>query len=543
MTSVFRRRLRRRVAIAAGLAIVVGGGITPAALAAAGHHQPSHPSPVKVRTATPIKHVVVLFQENVSFDHYFGTYPNATNTDGTPFHAAKGTPKVNGLTPALLNDNPNLYNPQRLSPSQALTCDQNHGYTAEQNAVDGGKADKYVQYTETDTCSAQPIAYGAPGIVMDYYDGNTVTGLWNYAQHYSMSDNSFGDVFGPSTPGALDVTAGTTYGAIGVDPNTLKPVADSAVGAPNAQGVGTLYTDSDPAYDDCSDSNHTNDDPVVEMQGQNIGDLLNKKNITWGWFQGGFAPTGTVNGVAQCDSKHTNIGGEQVTDYVPHHDPFQFFKSTSNPHHLPPSSEAAIGHTDQANHNYDISDFFETLKDGNMPAVSFLKAPAYENGHAGNSDPIDEQHYLVNTINTIEKSPEWKSTAIIIAYDDSDGWYDHVAPTILSGSTDASLNNSSECGSVKPVDGQQDRCGPGPRLPFLVISPYAKTNFVNHKETTQASVVNFVENNWGLGRIGNGSFDATAGSLDPFFNFHARPNDQPLILNPTTGAVVSGPRA
>ncbi len=84
-------------------------------------------------TATPIKHVVVIFQENVSFDHYFGTYPQAANTDGNPFHAQPGTPSVNGLTPALLNHNPNSANPQRLTPAQALTCDQNHGYTAEQN--------------------------------------------------------------------------------------------------------------------------------------------------------------------------------------------------------------------------------------------------------------------------------------------------------------------------------------------------------------------------------------------------------------------------
>ena len=110
---------------------------------------------------------------------------------------------------------------------------------------------------------------------------------------------------------------------------------------------------------------------------------------------------------------------------MPHHDPFQFYKSTANPKHLPPTSEAAIGHTDQANHQYDISDFYETLKDGNMPAVSFLKAPAYQNAHPGYSDPLDEQNFLVNTINQIEQSKYWASTAIIITYDDSDGWYDH----------------------------------------------------------------------------------------------------------------------
>src|SRR5271168_965234 len=77
-------------------------------------------------TATPIKHLVVIFDENNSFDHYFGTYPDAANQNGSPFRAKAGTPKVNNLTKALRTDNPNSYNPERLSPSEALTCDQDH---------------------------------------------------------------------------------------------------------------------------------------------------------------------------------------------------------------------------------------------------------------------------------------------------------------------------------------------------------------------------------------------------------------------------------
>ena len=169
--------------------------------------------------------------------------------------------------------------------------------------------------------------------------------------------------------------------------------------------------------------------------GQNIGNLLNAKDVTWGWFQGGFAPTGTnAAGYAVCGSSHKNIGGNTVADYSPHHDPFQYYKSTANPKHLPPSSEAAIGRTDQANHQYDLSDFYTTLTDGNMPAVSYLKAAEYQDGHAGYSDPLDEQTFLVNTINQIEESKYWKSTAIVITWDDSDGWYDHQVMPIVNGS-------------------------------------------------------------------------------------------------------------
>src|SRR5262249_53981026 len=145
-----------------------------------------------------------------------------------------------------------------------------------------------------------------------------------------------------------------------------------------------------------------------------------------GWFQGGFAPSSMVNGKAVCDTSHKNIGGGTSKDYIPHHEPFQYFQSTANPHHLPPSSSAMIGKTDQANHQYDLKDFWTAVGQGHMPAVSYLKAAAYQDGHAGYSDPLDEQTFLVETLNKLQRTPEWRNTAVVIAYDDSDGWYDHV---------------------------------------------------------------------------------------------------------------------
>jgi phospholipase C len=491
------------------------------------------------RTTTPIKHLVVLFNENISFDHYFGTYPNATNTDGTKFTASGDTPKVNGLTPALLNNNPNAFNPQRLSHSQALTCDQNHGYSAEQKATDGGKMDQFVQFTETSKCTGQPILFGQPGLVMDYYDGNTVTGLWNYAQRFSMNDNSFNTQFGPSTPGALNLISGSSTDAIAVDPKTGAQVNDPNVaGSPNAQGVGTVFGDPDPAFDDCSGNSHTSTNHLAALQGRNVGDLLNTKSITWGWFQGGFRPTATnAAGLAVCGASHTNIGGFPVPDYSPHHNPFSYYASTSNPKHLPPSSPSMIGKTDQANHNYDLTDFTTALQHDSLPAVSFLKASEFQDGHAGYSDPLDEQTFLANEINAIQQSDQWSSTAIVIAYDDSDGWYDHVAGTVVNGSRDAAKDSPICTSAPQTLTTASDRCGYGPRLPLLVISPFSKRNFVDSTRTDQSSVTRFIEDNWRLGRIGSGSYDALAGTLTNMLNFY-RPNFRPLILDPTTGAVV-----
>src|SRR5579872_1753710 len=137
--------------VATAAALVAGGAVATAAAA-------STAAPAAFRgahgTATPIKHVVVIFQENVSFDHYFGTYPSAADKSGQPFTAKPGTPTVNGLTPALLTANPNGSNPRRYDPANindVLTCDQDHNYSDEQAAFDGGKMDKFISTVGTGT--------------------------------------------------------------------------------------------------------------------------------------------------------------------------------------------------------------------------------------------------------------------------------------------------------------------------------------------------------------------------------------------------------
>jgi phospholipase C len=301
---------------------------------------------------------------------------------------------------------------------------------------------------------------------------------------------------------------------------------------------GTVIGDPRPiaAFDDCTISTAAK----AAMSGTNVGDLLNAKGITWGWFQGGFRPSSVVSGTAVCATAHTNIAGASVTDYIPHHEPFQYYPSTHNQHHLPPVGP--IGQTDQANHQYDLSDFFTALAGGNIPAVSYLKAAAYQDGHAGYSDPLDEQTFLVNTINAIQKSPVWKNTAIIVLYDDSDGWYDHAIGPIVnqSDSPDDALTDPGACGTAK-AGAYLDRCGYGPRQPLLVISPFARQNFVDHGVTDQSSVLRFIEDNWGLGRIGNQSADAIAGALMPMFDFsNDNGGGRRLFLDPSTGQPVGG---
>ena len=517
-----QRRLQLRLPLLGLICVTL---MTFAAVGASG----SEPFGRDTNAATPIQHLVVIYQENVSFDHYFATYPLAKNPSGEPvFAARRGTPTVNGLnTPLLPPNNPNSVQPFRLDRSQFETADQDHAYKDEQAAFDAGLMDMFVEKVGK---GAGPN--GEPnGQVMGYYDGNTVTALWNYAQAFAMSDNSFSTTFGPSTPGAINLVSGQTHGA-------TPPELTTAFGPDTA--MGSIIGDPQPTGDKCTSRDN------VAISGTNIGDLLNQHGVTWGWFQGGFREASGLDSKGNpttdtCKIGHKNKAGVFNVDYIPHHEPFQYYASTANPAHLPPKSVDMIGKADQANHQYDLTDFWAAVEAHNMPAVTFLKAAAYQDGHARYSDPLDEQEFLVNTINKLERTPYWHNTAVVIAYDDSDGWYDHQMSPITNQSQDSRYDalSGTSCGlkSANISGGYQDRCGYGPRQPLLVISPFAKSNYVDHSVTDQTSILRFIEDNWQTGRIGNSSFDAKAGSIENMFNFQGGTEGgaNKLFLDPSTG--------
>jgi phospholipase C len=529
----------------------------------------------------PIKHLVVIFQENVSFDHYFATYPNAANTDGTTFTAASGTYSVNNLAtpldvnngfvplplPNLLTSNPNSIStnpsgptmgkctpatngtgatlPFRLAQTQAVTSDQNHQDNPEQGAYDGGLMDGFPACIGVKGPPPLPNTppYNTTGLTMGYYDGNTVTALWNYAQFYALNDNHYVTQFGPSTPGALNVVSGQTNGVSATQgvfssTGTLNNTSAQAWGdAAHIQSNITEIGDADPLQDVCSSSS-----TQVTMGSKNIGDLLTAKNITWGSFMGGFnLSIKNPNGTTGC--KRSTAPSANPTaftaDYIPHHAWFQYFVSTRNVNHVRPRSTAAIGTgyyagmvPEPANHNYDILDFYTVLQTPYLPAVSYLKAPAYQDGHAGYSNPLDEQTFLVTTINQLQNSQYWNDTAVVVLWDDSDGWYDHQMPPIVNPSFNPTvdiLNGTGLCNSsggfqqntgptpTTPLNGTYatgmwGRCGYGTRVPLLVISPFAKQNYIDHTLIDQSSVVRFIEDNWLNGqRIQKGaSFDTTS---------------------------------
>jgi phospholipase C len=601
MRSRFRAASR---SLAAGVAVAaaVAAWLPFAGAQPAGATTPS--------ATTPINHLVVIFQENVSFDHYFATYPQAANTSGQTFtgSAPNGAPvglggPVNNLvntvgagnSGTLLTNNPNSAQPQRFNPAvdgQVITCSVNHSYKPEQQAFDLGLMDKFpenVGVTGT-SVTGTPCAKADD---MNYYDGNTVTGMWNYAQHFAMNDNEFNTNFGPSSPGAINLVSGNT-GGIDASHSLPQPFTGSSNVISDGSGGFSLIGDQRPFYDDCQPTKNA----ATAFTGKNIGDELNDAGLSWGWFQGGFTPSTPYSGPANnsgnpynnltvqnsgqqavCATSHnegTALGGTGTSgakpygvtaDYIAHHEPFEYYATTANPHHLAPTSLSAVGtdtqhfdglvpEFDTANHNYDMSVFDQLVQaiaqgqqpNSLLPAVSFLKAPAYEDGHQGYSDPIDEQVFVTKEINALEQTPDWAHTAVVITYDDSDGWYDHVwsgaqngnQPQNSSQTTSDALTGTNLCGSsATHLGNEQGRCGFGPRTPFLVISPCSKTNFVDHTLLNQASVTKWIEDNWSLPSITN-SFDSTSGSMNNMFDFQNCSNPK-LYLASATGQVTDVP--
>lgn len=468
---------------------------------------------------TPIKYIVVIFDENNSFDHYFGAYPNALYPAGvpatsqnpygeSPFSPLPNTPSINGLTPVLNKLSSTA--PFRLDRAQETTCDNDNHYTDEQTAYNSGRVNLFPATTSGTGAGC------TPALSMAYYDGNTVTALWNYAQYFAMSDNFFDSEFGTTVMGHLNLIAGQTH-------------ETSISSIKNKVANGSVIANVEAGFDDCVTT--ANGTPV-QMTSKNIGDLLNKAGISWGWFYADFPQSAGAQPITTCPASYNS-----------HYDPFMYYASTSNPHHLPPSSVSAIGTaSDRANHNYAMTDFWDAVNAGNMPSVVFLKASKPQTGHPADSSPLAEQTFLVNTINQLQKTPFWNQMAIFITYDDSDGWYDHVMPPIVNQSNDPghdTMAGVGNCGTPRG-DAYLDRCGYGTRLPLLLISPYAKQNYVDHGLNDLTSVTSFIEDNWGLGRLGDQSFDALAGSLDSLFDFVDTPHaGRQLLLDPNAGTVIS----
>ncbi len=584
-----------------------------------------------LETVTPIKNLIVLFEENEAFDKIFGTYPYAANPEDeksprfygvvgnkvpnnylkvgeyglpidlsgnpiTQFSDSTTSPQFN----ALITDNPNEIAPYRQS-FNTYSCYSSHQYNDElwaygiwhghSNLPGTRQLDGFVRYgglgyggsiflnnlqyirqsiSNMDSpywrqrlgwgCFGPPNhlrniynAAGNPGTKntvypeselmsdrrtfftvkggfnMGYWDGNTTQALWRYAQRFAMSDNFHQLTYGPSTLGHLSLV----YGATG--PINIKYTKKSILlgedlidfVTQDSQGGYYMVSDLNPALDICR--NKDPDDVAnkssinVVMAPSNIGDKLSAHNISWGWFSGGFRLSSGKKG---CGTTGVNQYGASVPIYTPGTQPFQYSNSTANPLHKAPAFGELIGGNGAANHQYDLINFVHVLDQDRLPAVSFLKPKANQDGHGDFSSPADEQNWLVNMINKIQLSSAYKrgEVAIIIAQDDSDGSYDHV---LLE---------------PKKIYSNNTMYGLGPRLAFLALSPYSKKNYVDSTLIDQASIMKFIKYNWGLGDepINPYSQENGSGSFLDLFDFTAENKDVTPLLLYCDGSIYDG---
>ena len=302
---------------------IFAGGIAAAAAAVAVGLTVAHADPLPLAPAsTPIKHLVVIFDENISFDHYFGTYPNATNPAGEPrFTPTDGTPSVNGLDPTLLTNNPN-------STPSAATRPLRGGHVLAEPRLRRRAAGLRRRPDGHASSSSPPAARArARAASRSSWTTTTATPSPRCGTRAALRDER------QLVRHELRAVDGRR------DEPGQRPDARHRPRRP-ARGVedNTIIGDPDPKLDDCANPGG------VQMSGKNVGDLLNAHSVSWGWFQGGFKPTSVDGtGKAVCGSSHNNVADAPVRDYIPHHEPFQYYASTANIHHLPPTSTAMIG--------------------------------------------------------------------------------------------------------------------------------------------------------------------------------------------------------
>ncbi len=424
-----------------------------------------------------VHHVFIVYQENRSFDSYFGSFPGADNlaTAEARAHGFRQWDAIGNqwVTPFLLK--------------AADTSDVDHSRDALLAKVDHGKMDNFVAYQEQKllrgNLTGPQFAQQMGMLTMSHEDCTTIPFLWMYAHRFALYDHIFQAMYGSSTPGNIDLIAGQT----GQTQAARHP--DEAFKSTNGTGEPVVssanphfgpYTHPDEAL-----GGHQLDQTyatlMLSMSGRDaskvkvdtddikddIGELakLNHKAVSWGWYQEGFG----------------NGEGNNHPAYVAHHNSPQYFG------YIRQNESLWSG-------EHDLLDFFTVIEKQELPAksVAFVKGgrinsfgwtpanPAAsgmlgDDDHPGYSDSQLSESLVAKVVNAVARSKYWNDSIIILLWDDSEGLYDHVPPPQFE-----------ICPDKNP-------CGDGPRVPLLLISPYAKSSGVISDPGDHVSFAKFLD--------------------------------------------------
>ncbi len=471
--SVFRSQL-----FGAGLLCTLAAGCSGSNTAAA-------VAPAPAPTATPgptlqstIKNVIVIYQENWSFDSLYGRFPGANGLNNAS-PANYGQVDKNGAAITTLpqpqnsgKPDPNFpaglpvqpYNAASYAPPNALTGDIVHRFYQQQSQIDGGKMDKFVTWSDNG------------GLVLSYYDATSMP-EGQLAAQYTLADNFFHSAFGgsflnhqwlicactptfPGAPAAAVANVDASGKQLSLD-GSGNIVHDGFV-TPDGFAVNTAFTVNNPHPASAPAANL-----VPNQTNVTIGDRLSAANVSWKWYSGGWTNA---------------LAGRADPLFQYHHQPFAYY------------TNYADGTAAKSAHLQDETNFLADLHNNQLPAVSFIKPLGPDNEHPGYASLVQGQQHVASLIQAVQSSPYWKNTAIVITYDENGGRWDHVSPPAPA-----------------------DRWGVGTRVPAIVISPWAKHGFVDHTQYETVSILAFIEKIYGLQPLS--TRDAAANPLANAFDF------------------------
>ena len=469
------RSLRRVLTFAIGsLTVMAAGPIFTGVQASEGDGSGGHRN---LGGLAGINHLVVIYDENRSFDNLYGFFPGANGLDESGDDSAKQIDRVTGRPYACLpQTDPTLvaylaahpgycfknqpFDITKFIPANQKTSDLVHRFYQEQVQIDGGKMDKFVTVSD------------AKGLAMGYYPTSPLP-IAAEAANYVLQDNFFHAAFGGSflnhqwlICACSPVWANADKTGTATDRHTVL----GPDGVPTKDGQLTTLATGDYAINTTFPSSVptiTTSNKLPLLTNATIGDNLTRAGVSWSWYSGGW---------------NDAVAGANPNNFQYHHQPFNYYANYSLVNGV-----AGPGRS----HLKDETDFISAAQHGTLPAVSFVKPVGADNEHPGYTDLLRGEQHLQELINDVRNGPNWSDTAIVITYDENGGFWDHVAPP-------TGPNHS-------------DMWGPGTRVPSIVISPLARRHFVDHTLYDTTSILATIERRWNVAPVG--TRDAKANDL------------------------------
>jgi phospholipase C len=476
-----------------------------------------------------INHIIVIYQENWSFDSLYGQYPGANGYafgfDTLPQYDVTASPPYSQLiykTPRPLNGGPDRQFPASVDGNlgwwvnsnvalslipydftnyiagDAKTGDIVHRFYHEQLQIDNGvletklgDLDKFVTWSDN------------PGLVLSYLDATNLP-EGQLAQKYTLCDNFFHSAYGGSFLNHQFLIAANapqwtqpipTGWRSSYDPNT-KTLQDNQLTFDGKYGVNTIQPLLAPFSNNTPTSKRlliNNTDPSQPGYMPNIGNLLDNAGVSWKWYAGGWNAALQNNLNAANDPNIIFQFHHQAFAYTTKYAPFAT-APTSNYTSTPPLNPNTTG---PKAHLQDESQFLADLQNNNLPAVVFIKPAGHDNEHPGYTDEVNGQQHVADLVSAVQNSQAWNDSAIIITYDENGGRWDHVPPPV-----------------------RNDGWGTGVRVPAIIVSPFARNGFIDHRQYETVSILKLIEFRFNLPTLAQRDADPAVNDLVDAFALH-----------------------